>query len=202
MMRQSLAPRARAGVDVVQLPHRQHRRSHEPEHGGPPEHDEHRRHRPEALAPQGIEEDDAGQDQRDGEHDVGEPGQTSSRASLPLYPEKRTEGHRDERGEEGDDETDRHRGAGPADGAGVVVATLQVGAEPMLCVRCLEGIDEAAVRGSTEVNSWGKTAMTIMRMMSTAEMMKPGLRLSSFQASLQRLAASRLRRSERAPPPA
>ena len=62
----------------------------------------------------------------------------------PLYPE------RDPRltaisGEEGDDQTDRHRGAGPVDGAGVVVATLQVGAEPMFCVRCLKGIDETAV---------------------------------------------------------
>ena len=43
-------------------------------------------------------------------------------------------------------------------------------------------------RGSTEVNRVGKAAMTIMRMTSSAEMMKPGLRRNSFQASLQRLA--------------
>ena len=83
---------------------------------------------------------------------------------APLYPEMRTENDGDERGEEGDDETDRHRGAGPVDGAGVVVATLQVGAEPMFCVRCLEGIDEAA-GGVDRGEQLGKAAMTTMMMM-------------------------------------
>ena len=59
----------------------------------------------------------------------------------PLYPEEDPSAMAISVATEGDDETDRHRGSGPIDGAGVVVATLEVGAEPMLRVRSLESVD-------------------------------------------------------------
>ena len=141
MIRRFDAPERAGGLDELLLAQRQHLAAHDPRDVGPvddrDDHDHHREARLDQAAEAAVGagacggEAEAEQQDREGEHHVGEPRQQRvGPAAVEAGDE--ADGHADDHGEAGGDERDLERDARAVDGAREDVAAEPVDAEGVL----------------------------------------------------------------------